>query len=204
MKKECEVLINESNKGRSNIYYQLNQLNNITGLSTRMLKYKMNKVKEQYANVPSLLMKDGRKWKIHISLINLFMPVKNRKTYAETNYKWKSFTTWSPQHNYDKDYHIELINQVKKELPNSIIKYAIELNSKGFNHVHFVSDTSADIMKKAVEKVVFAYLTWSEVSLEVKDIINQYSSVSYTNKAPVIAGVIYNNKQFKISKNGTN
>jgi hypothetical protein len=190
MKNEHEVLINESNKFRINTYYRLNQLNSITGLSTRMLKYKMTEIKKKYGNVPKLLVKEGRQWRIHESLIYLFMPVKVRKCYNENNYTWQSFATWSTQLNYDTGYHLELINQIKRELPKNVIKYTIEQNRKGFNHVHFLCDTSAVEVKKAINKILYQYLEWYEVSIEVTDLINHYSGVSYTNKAPLTNGVI--------------
>jgi hypothetical protein len=80
MKKECINLVNESNKNRSNIYYKLNQLTVITGLSPRMLKYKMLIVKQKYAGVTNLLKKEGKSWQIHHSIINEFMPVYKRKS----------------------------------------------------------------------------------------------------------------------------
>lgn len=191
MKKECEVLINESNKGRSNIYYQLNQLKTITGLSDRMLKYKMKEVKQKYGNIPKLLKKDGKKWQIHSTLVNLFMPVKVLKMYNQYNFNWSTFVTWNTQLSYDAGYHVELINQIKKELPsNSVIKYSVEVDGRGYNHIHFLTNTTATITKKAVDKVLINYLAWYEVNVEVTDIINHYSNVNYINKASVTSGVI--------------
>ena len=48
MKEESKKNINDINNGRAKIYYQLNQLEEITGLSTRTLKYRMKLVKEKY------------------------------------------------------------------------------------------------------------------------------------------------------------
>lgn len=190
MKEKYNELINECNKKRSNIYYQLNQLIEITGLSTRMLKYKMIKVKKKYEGVPSLLKKEGKKWKIHHSIINDFMPINKRKNIIENNYHWQSFVSWNPYQNYDSDYHIQLIKEIKSILPDNIIKYTIELDKRGFNHVHFISDASVTEAKKVVEKVIFKYFLWNEISYQVAEINNKYSSVSYTQKAPVKIGTI--------------
>lgn len=54
--------INNINKNRVKIFYQLNQLGEITGLSPRTLKYRMKLVSKKYADMPSLLMKNGRAW----------------------------------------------------------------------------------------------------------------------------------------------
>ena len=67
-------VINEINKSRIQVYYNLNELIPITGLKARALKYRMLDVKQRYAETPHLLNKEGRSWKIHYTLIIEFMP----------------------------------------------------------------------------------------------------------------------------------
>lgn len=190
MREKYNELINECNKKRSNIYYQLNQLIEITGLSSRMLKYKMILVKKKYEGVNSLLKKEGKKWQIHYSIINEFMPVNKRKKDNVSHYNWQSFVTWNPFQNYDTDYHIELLKEIKLNLPDNKIQYTIELDKRGFNHVHFISDACVADIKIIVEKVIFKYFSWYEISFQVAEINNKYSSVSYTQKAPIKSGTI--------------
>ena len=190
MKEVFNELINSANNKRIKTYYKLNQLPEITGLSIRMLKYKMIKVKEKYNGVTSLLEKDGKQWKIHYSIINEFMPINKRNSYNENNYDWQSFVSWNPFQNYDKEYHQELIYQIKNEMPDNYIKYTIEQDRRGYNHVHFITDAQLSQVKTIVEKVIFNYFSWTEISFEATTIINKYSSVSYANKAPIITEII--------------
>jgi len=190
MKEEYNKLINESNSNRSNIYYQLNQLNEITGLSSRMLKYKMIAVKKKYDGVPKLLQKVGKKWQIHYTLISEFMPINKRKSYSETNYNWQSFVSWNTFQNYDTDYHEELIKQIKYKIPNNIIKYTIELDRRGNNHVHFISDAEVSLLKEIVKNVIMNYFDWFEITYQVTYTNNKYSSTKYTDKAPVKTGIV--------------
>lgn len=190
MKEKFNELINNANSKRNNTYYKLNQLPKITGLSIRMLKYKMIKVKEKYNGVPSLLEKDGKQWKIHYSIINEFMPINKRNSYNENNYDWQSFVSWNPFQNYDKEYHQELIYQIKNEMSDKYIKYTIEQDRRGYNHVHFITDAHLLEVKNIVKKVIFKYFSWNEISFEATTIINKYSSVSYANKAPIITEII--------------
>ncbi|PJE44561.1 MAG: hypothetical protein CUR32_03005 [Flavobacterium sp.] len=190
MKEECIKLINDSNKKRSNIYYQLNQLTTITGLSLRMLKYKMLNVKEKYAGVTNLLKKEGKCWQIHHSIINEFMPINKRKSMDDSNCRWLSFVTWNPIQNYDADYHVELVKEIKSNLPTNTIKYTIELDRRGFNHVHFVSDAAPSKTKKIVDEVLLKYFKWFEVMYQVTEIKNIYSSDEYLQKAPVRNGIL--------------
>jgi hypothetical protein len=190
MKEKFNKLINSTNSKRINIYYQLNQLTKITGLSPRMLKYKMVKIKEKYSGVTNLLEKDGKKWKIHYSIVNEFMPVNKRKSYSENNYNWQSFVSWNPFENYDTAYHQELIYQIKNEMPDNYIKYTIELDGRGYNHVHFITDGKLAEVKTIVENVIFKYFSWAEISFEASTIINKFSSVGYANKAPIITEII--------------
>jgi len=190
MKVECIKLVNDSNKNRSNIYYQLNQLTTITGLSLRMLKYKMLNVKEKYAGVTNLLKKEGKCWQIHHSIVNEFMPINKRKSIDDTNYRWSSFVTWNPIENYEADYHVELVKEIKSKLPNNTIKYTIELDRRGFNHVHFVCDAAPSKTKKIVDEVLLKYFKWFEVMYQVTEIKNNYSSDEYLQKAPVRNGIL--------------
>ena len=190
MKEECIKLVNNSNKNRSNIYYKLNQLTTITGLSIRMLKYKMLKVKEKYAGVTNLLKKEGRCWQIHSSIVHEFFPVNKRKSFDDSNYRWASFVTWNPFQNYDADYHVELVKEIKSNLPNNTIKYTIELDRRGFNHVHFISDATTSKTKKVVDEVLLKYFKWFEVMYQITEIKNNYSSDEYLQKAPVRNGIL--------------
>ena len=191
MKEQYNKLVNESNKNRLAIYYKLNQLTTITGLSPRMLKYKMLNVKEMYAGVTNLLKKEGKCWKIHPNIINEFMPInKLKKTNEIESVSWTSFVTWNPFQNYDADYHVELIKEIKLSLPENKIKYTVELDKRGFNHVHFLSDASLLKTKKVVDMVVLKYFEWYEVTYQVTEINNRFSCEEYLQKAPVRNGML--------------
>lgn len=190
MKEKFNELINNANSKKYKTYYKLNQLPKITGLSIRMLKYKMIKIKEKYDGVTSLLEKDGKQWKIHYSIINEFMPINKRTSFTENNYDWQTFVSWNPFENYDKEYHQELIYQIKNEMPDKYIKYTIEQDKRGYNHAHFITDCQLLETKTIVENVIFRYFSWHEITFEVTNIINRYSSVNYTNKAPIITEII--------------
>jgi hypothetical protein len=181
---------NNSNISRLNNYYKLNQLNEITGLSSRMLKYKMLKVKVKYANAPKLLTKDGKSWQIHYSIVNEFMPINQRKSNPISNDNWQTFVTWNPFDNYDVDYHYELIKEIKSEVPEAKIRYTIELDTRGNNHVHFICDSPTSKTKKIVEKVLFKYFKWYEIIYQVNDIVNKFNSINYLTKSPIKSGTL--------------
>lgn len=180
----------KDNNNNANIYYQLNQLNELTGLSTRMLKYRMLNVKKKYSNNSNLLNKDGKSWQIHYSIVNEFMPKNNRKSNPISNDNWKCFGTWNPHKNYDIEYHYELIKEIKRQLPEFKIKYAIELDKRGNNHTHFICDASTSKTKKIVESVISKYFSWYEIIHQVADINNQFSSMRYITKAPIKSGIL--------------
>jgi hypothetical protein len=185
-----EHLIEQCNSKRSKIFYRLNQLEQITGLSPRMLKYKMKLIKVKYANIPSLLRKEGKCWKIHLSIVDEFMPIRKRKSYTESNYEWKTFATWNTKCFYTEDYHYQMIYEIKKELSNYLIRYTVETDGRDVPHPHFITDASEDETKRAVSKVLLKYMDESDVITKISSINNKYSSVSYTNKAPLVRGLI--------------
>lgn len=186
--KEHKTLVPKPNNTK--IYYRLNQLNMITGLSARMLKYKMLKVKKKYYGRTELLRKEGKSWQIHYSIVNEFMPVNKRKSNPISNENWKCFGTWNPHDNHDVDYHYELIKEIKNQLPNNKIKYAIEFDKRGNHHTHFISDASTKQTKKIVDSVLSNYFSWYEIIYQVDDINNKFSSMRYLTKAPIKSGIL--------------
>lgn len=190
MNLEYEKLIEECNGKRSNIYYRLNQLGSITGLSPRMLKYKMKLVKEKYQNVPSLLSKEGRSYKIHMSIVNEFLPIRKRNNKTVANYHWKSFATWNMLANYDAAYHQQLIHEIKSELPTYYFHYTIEADGRNFNHVHLVTDANSIELSDTIRLVLGKYLSLKDYRLQVNSINNKYSAVQYLGKSPLNSGVI--------------
>ena len=190
MNLEYDKLIEECNSKRANIYYNLKQLIDITGLSTRMLKYKMKKIKFKYQNVPSLLTKSGRSWKIHISIVNEFMPLRNRKARTTNTYSWKSFATWNMKNSYDTAYHTELINQIKAQIGANLIKYTIEEDRRNIKHIHFISDASKSELLNAITQVLNKYLPKNEYRLQVNPLNNKYSAIQYIGKSPLSDGIL--------------
>jgi hypothetical protein len=183
-------ILNKAKDGNTRLYYQLNQLIVLTGLSPRMLKYKMLKVKKKYNGRKELLKKEGKSWQIHYSIIIEFMPINKRKSNPISNDNWKCFATWNPHENRDVDYHYELIKEIKHQLPDNSIKYAIELDKRGNNHTHFICDASTKKTKKIVENVIANYFKWHEIIYQVADINNTFSSIRYITKAPIKSGIL--------------
>ncbi len=86
-------------------YYNFNDIINITGISERTFRYRINELKNKYKDVPSLLVKKNRVWKIHYTLVDEFFTKYNPRTITLSNYDWQTFINWSLAENYDKDYH---------------------------------------------------------------------------------------------------
>jgi hypothetical protein len=192
-----EKLLDEINSGKVKIFFRLNQLNEITGLKTRALKYRMKEIKSKYGNIPSLLTKEGRCWKIHYTIIDEFFPKKNRKETNIYTYNWQNIVTWNPIENYETAYHQELINLIKQQLPDNRILYAIEDDNRMVKHVHFITDANKDILDIVVGRTLKLFLSHrigarekKEYHLEINKIYNKYCVVSYLRKAPLSSGII--------------
>lgn len=192
-----ENIVNEINKSKVKIFFKLNQLPEITGLKIRALKYRMVEIKNKYANIPSLLKKEGRYWQIHYTIIDEFLPKKTRKQTNIYTFDWQNLVTWNPLKNYDVAYHVELVHQIKKQLPNNTILYAVETDLRNINHIHFITDAQKDELETVVNNTLQLYLTHKignklnkEYYLEINKIFNKYNLVSYLRKAPLANGII--------------
>ena len=183
--------INEINKTRIKIYYNLNELTNITGLKTRALKYRMLEVKEKYSDIPNLLKKEGRSWKIHYTLIIEFMPKYSPTTKTIYNDNWTSTSTWNPKNNYTIDYHVQLVEEVKAKLPEHKIAYTIETDRRGVHHVHLMSTAKTFDLANAIETVLGQYMELKkECMLQTTKIHNKYSLFEYLRKASLSGAIL--------------
>jgi hypothetical protein len=182
MNKEHKIVINELNGNRVKIYYQLNQLQEITGMSIRTLKYRMKIVKDKYSNMPNLLKRDARAWQIHYTIIDEFMPKYTKKQTTIMNHKWETLLTWNMKDDYDVDYHIVLVNEVKEQLPTVNIGYAIETDGRGVNHLHAITDGYKEGVEVAVVGVLNKYLAPNQFRYQVEKINNYSSITSYLKK----------------------
>ena len=190
MRIEFAKLLEECNTKRSNIFYKLNQLTAITGLSPRMLKYRMKEVKQKYKNIPSLLNRVGRMWQIHISIIDEFLPKRNRKGRTVNVHGWKYFVTWNFRNDYDTLYHIQLIKEIKSKIKPCRLKFAIEEDKRGIKHVHFISDANKIELTNVVELVLSTYLSKKDYRVEINDVNNKYSAIQYIGKSPLASGLL--------------
>lgn len=184
-------LIDETNENRIKVYYCLSELEKITGMSPRALKYRMLEVKRKYCDVPSLLSKKDRKWQIHYTIVDEFKPKYNTKNRTIETFNLKSIATWNPKYNYDVKYHIELIKEIKQQLPKNILIYTVEVDSRGINHTHLVTDAETNELNKAVMTTLKKYiLDKNEIQVKVDIIINKFSTIEYIKKAPVVFGAL--------------
>lgn len=186
MNQEFNELLNECNKVRVKVYYQLKDLEVITDLSKRSLLYRMKKIKLKYMGVSRLLFKKGRSWQIHYTLIDEFMP-KYKKGSNIFNYGWKSFITWNLKNNYDVAYHKHLISEIRNLIPNSIFIFSIERDKRGVHHLHAITDVNISYASKYVMGVLNNYLKPFEFIAQIAEVNNKYSAVTYIKKQSEIS-----------------
>ena len=183
MKERYNELLDKINSGRIKIHYKLNELVEITGLCNRSLKYRMKAVKEKYDNVPSLLRKKGREWMIHYTILDEFMPKYQKHETNIYNHKWETLVTWNLKNNYEVKYHVELIEQIKGNLPACNIAYVIEQDARGFNHLHAIVDEDNDNVEKVVNAVLSRYLEKTDYKSQIEKINNKSSITTYLQKS---------------------
>jgi hypothetical protein len=183
MKEESKKIINGLNENRIKVFYQLNQLMPITGMSIRSLKYRMKKVKEKYSDMPNLLKRNGRTWQIHYTIIDEFMPVYKKAITTINNHKWETLVTWNTKDSYDVKYHIQLVNELKREIPYANIAYVIEQDGRGNNHIHAITDGYLIPVTNATNKVLSKYLLNEyNCKYQIENINKRYSITSYLQK----------------------
>ena len=190
MNNYLKEIINEYNSSKPRIYYTLIELREITGLSYRMLKYRMKTVKEKYDGISFLLRREKKSWMIHYTIIQDFLPKRESKKRANTTFKWKSIVSWNMKDKYDCKYHKELVLQIKDLLPNRKIYYVLEVDGRGAFHIHFISDAEKKELDVVVNSVLSRYLNKKDYRLDINELNNMYSAEQYIKKGPVTVGIL--------------
>jgi hypothetical protein len=151
----------------------------------------MVEVKEKYKDIPMLLHKKGKYWQIHYTLTELFLP-KYTMTYSKLfDHHWTSLCTWNPKNNYDVDYHVELVHEIKKEAPHNSFAYVVEQDKSEKNHTHLISDLPKDALHEIVTKVLYTYIeNPKEIQIKTEKINNRHNVVTYLMKTAFKSGII--------------
>jgi hypothetical protein len=163
-------------------YYSTEEIKALSGISERTLRYRLKELAKRYEAVPSLLLKKNRKWQIHYTVVDEFMPKYEPRTYTLSNYPWKSFITWCMVDDFDEQYHLYLIMEVEKALPENAFYFTIEKTKKNVNHVHMISDAESETIKNKVTEILNQYLQPIHYRLLVENIINRSQIISYLKK----------------------
>ncbi len=160
-------------------------------MSLRSLKYRMKEVKIKYNDIPMLLHKVGKYWQIHYTIVEEFKP-KYTMSYTKLfDHHWTSFCTWNPKFNYDIDYHVELVYEIKKEAPNNSFAYVIEQDNRNFNHTHLISDLPKEKLDEIVLRVLSTYIeNPKEIQIKTEKINNRHNVVTYLLKTANKSGII--------------
>jgi hypothetical protein len=86
---------------------------------------------------------------------------------------------------------MHLIYEIKEQLPDNLITYAIEIDGRGFNHAHLVSDADQHLIYRAVNNIFNKYLLGKDViQLDINTIANKFSTMEYIVKAPIMSGTL--------------
>ena len=163
-------------------YYSSNRIMELTGISERTFRYRIKELAEQYKDIPSLLHKKNRKWKIHYSLVDAFQSKYQPREFTLYNLNWKSFITWNTKDNYPEEYHQELIKEVMDAYSDANFFSAIEKTKKGINHVHLVCDLSPDTITDKIDVILQKYIGKKGYVLEITEVIKKSQSINYLKK----------------------
>lgn len=180
-KRRIEVL-NQINSTRAKVYYNLKSLEKITTLKTRALKYRMKLIKEKYKGRDFLLSKRGKEWNIHYTIINEFLPKYKSKLSSVYTENWQTEFGWNSRSNYNRDQHIQFLNDLKLELNDYKIGYSLERDSRGIYHVHGLAFACKEKVRSAIERIVAKYFLSDEFRIQAYELRNKYSYVEYMRK----------------------
>jgi hypothetical protein len=188
MKKDLEKIYGSKMK----LYYQLKDLEIVTGLCYRTLKKRMKKlINSKYKDVPSAICKAGRSYKIHYTVVADFMPInkrKNRKFTPELIEKKLEYTIiLNPKEKYyDSAIFHEFVDHLQKDNPSIEIRYSVEdsYDNRG-NNMHLNILTDCPFLVKTHSFALQTELFFEKANIYSFQAKNPFSFHKYMQKAVV-------------------
>lgn len=120
-------------------YYTLKQLEPLVKLTYHHLVLRMNDVKLKYKQDKELLYKKSNIWYIHKSILNNFIPLRNKIDY-------RFFITIASKNQLQMKFWKVCICDLNKKLKliesTTRIKYVVETTSNNNYHIHFITSFS--------------------------------------------------------------
>lgn len=171
-----------NHKIKLNEYSKLNDIPYLTGLSIRMAKYKMKKVKEKYKNKPDLLFKKNNRWYIHYTILHEFGRERKSKKKAENAYQkdWKIFGNYSIKDKYSVGYHQEIMNTIKAHFKDDDFYIVVGENKRKINHVHFLTTSNnLDRLNTIMKSVFHNFYSLSDVRIFNEKLKDKYRAMHY-------------------------
>lgn len=190
--KEFNDLLNRYHDNHLQRYFNLKELMPITGMKDRQIKKQVKIISQRYQGATNLIEKAGREWKIHYSIVDVFMPKKRRQ---ETLYNqhWNTFLTINPMTNGNRlKLFDEFIREFNSLFPSSYSYSAIESsysNKLHNQHIHIVSTMASDEIVAKTNDLIELYFGKAVVRYE--SVMNRYMSLQYLKKANHLLGQKY-------------
>ncbi len=169
-------------KIKSKYYYSTKEVLEITGISERLLRYRLKDLSKIYANIPSKLKKVNRVWLIYYTLVDEFLPKYKPRKETVCNMNWKTFLSWTTIEHYDVSYHNRLIEEILNKFPEDNFLYKVERNKQGVNHVHIITDIDHTTIQKIAYGVIGDYLGFKEYMIDSSPLRSKIRAIRYLNK----------------------
>jgi hypothetical protein len=153
---------------RLNLYYQLNEVPHLLGISDKTSRRLVPLVKkDDEIKVNRLINKTNGVWSIHFSLLDNFLDKltyklnKNKQTSIST--PWQSFLTVNIKGGYTKSYYLMLFKILREQIKICYGEHdflpAIEPNpSNNYYHFHLLSTLNSEDMLNITNKVLNGFL----------------------------------------------
>lgn len=174
-------LVRQLNNRRYKKSYKLKDLVEVLGISYKSLKNMVGEIYNKY-EAHGLILKEGRSYQIHYSMLDKFKLIQPRKT-TIYSHEWKSNISWSTKNKYDKKYHEWLISELKKRTIDVNYIHTIEYDENKRLHVHMLADYEPEQLEPTINDLLTFYLE-NEYRLYCNKVNNKGSSVDYLIKNP--------------------
>lgn len=167
-------------------FYTTTHIMKRTGVSERTIRSRIAELRLIHEGNRNIMYQDhNNKWYISALIMDFFYSKYTPRTVTRYNQRWVTFITWAMEENYDEEYHLCVVDELRKHFPSTTDRDwlpVIEKTKRGVNHAHVLSMIPHEQVFPILNQILFDFRTDDGYDLLVGEVISPHRAERYLRK----------------------
>lgn len=168
------------------LFYTTAHIMKRTGVSERTIRSRVAELRLIHEGNKNIMHQDqNNKWHISALMMDFFYSKYTPRTVTRYNQRWVTFITWTMEENYDEQYHLCVVDELKKYFPDTTDRDwlpVVEKTKRGVNHAHLLSMVTHEEVFPVLNQILFDFKTDDGYDLLVGEVISPHRTERYLRK----------------------